>query len=294
MEYRKYEIWHDESKENGYHHGLLFVPLDKRKRIIELLKKIRSKYSIPHDQKIKFAGSIKRQKIGWVVSNNLALFSHITKTNKYNVSTKIYNLSQKNKHKNYQDFLEVMGSFGCHFGLLKIIEDNLKSLCFNTYAKKVETTFNFALRGCCHGMFNIRNPIEIIKFYFDGEKHYNDSINLARIAKGKLRDYIKISNNISIDARQRNERRDDTGIMIDFVDNIIGAFRAKLNNQEDKNHVLHPLSDIYKRLFENKIFSNYNSRWYKSISFSELTVNHKTGCINFPDIFKNPNQKELF
>jgi hypothetical protein len=30
MEYRKYEVWHDESKVGGYHHGILFVPIDKK------------------------------------------------------------------------------------------------------------------------------------------------------------------------------------------------------------------------------------------------------------------------
>lgn len=293
MQYRKYEIWHDESKEGGYHHGILFVPLDKRDEIVGWLKKNREKYSIPDSQEVKFAGSLKKRKFGRIVRNNLAFFSHITKTNKYNIPTRIYNLSEKNKYEGYKDFMEVVGSFGCRFGLLKI-ENNLESLYSSIYANKVETTFNFILRGCCHGMFDVKTPIEIIKFYFDGNEHYGRSVDLNRISGGQLRDYVKLSKNVSVDSKQRGEREDDTGLMIDFVDNIVGAFRSKLNRDDDEYNILYPLSEIWERLVNGEIFLNSNSRWHRSISFSELCINKETGATVFPSIFKNPNQQELF
>lgn len=40
MEYRKYEVWHDESKIGGYHHGILFAPIDKKEEVNECKRQI--------------------------------------------------------------------------------------------------------------------------------------------------------------------------------------------------------------------------------------------------------------
>lgn len=31
MSFREYEVWHDESKLKSFHHGILLIPLDKKK-----------------------------------------------------------------------------------------------------------------------------------------------------------------------------------------------------------------------------------------------------------------------
>lgn len=290
MEYKKYEIWHDESKEGGYYHGILFVPVDKRNRIIELLKLIRDKYGYSHDANIKFAGCLGKTKLGRFISNNLSLFSHIIKTS-IKTRTGICCADGKEKYfKNYSNFLNINEFFGCYFGLLKI-EDNLASLQCDTYAKKIELTFNFILKGCGHGMFK-DNPIEIVKFYFDGYEHHLGGIDLNNIARGKFREYCKIADNIGIDSKKVSERKDDTRLMINFIDYIIGAWRSLLNKERDNNNVLSPISGLHDRLMENKIFSNKNSEWYRSISLSELCVDDDK--IRFPNIFRNSNQGKLF
>ncbi len=295
MNYREYEIWHDESKEGGYHHGILLIPIDKKFEILNFLKKIRDEYGFSHSQKIKFAGSLKKSINRRCISNQLSLFSHIIKSQKIkddNLITRLCNPTEKNRYtKEYSHFLEISGLFDCRFGLLKI-EDNFKALHFNNYAKKVEKTFNFILKACCHGMFSKNNPIEITKFYFDGDEHHGGKIDLSNIINGNFRDYIKIDNYIDIDSRHRDERNDETAIIIDFVDVIVGAWRHKLNNESDKMDILKPISEIYDRLVNNMIFLNKNSKWYKSISLSEFKIKDDQIC--FPDIFNNPNQEKLF
>lgn len=295
MKYRKYEIWHDESKEGSYHHGILMIPVDKKEGLIDLLKKVRDEYKFSYSQPIKFAGSLKKSKTRRCVSNHLSVFSHIIQTQKIkgdNLVTKLYNPTEKYKYdREYSHFLEINGLFDCRFGLLKIA-DNFETLNSDTYARKVETTFSFILKGCCHGMFDKDNPIEIIKFYFDGDRHHGGKIDLSKIITGNLRDYIKINNEVFIDSRHRKERDEETGMIIDFIDNIVGAWRYKLNDGIDENNILYPISEIHGRLIKNLIFSNKNSRWYKSISLSELKMDGDD--FYFPNIFQDHRQSQLF
>jgi len=292
MVYRKYEVWHDESKEGGYHHGLLLIPVDKKEELIRIIKEIRKEYDITDNQDFKFAGSLNSEKKSRMISNILCLFSHIIKV-KDEGPIKIINPKSSKWHKeNNKHYLEITELFGCKFGLLKI-EDNMKSLHFDTYAKKVEKTFNFILKSCCHSMFDKNNPIEIVKFYFDGDEHYNgEKINVNKLFSGSLREYVKISDNVEIDTRQIKDRNDDTKILINFVDNIIGAWRSLLNNESDKYQATLPIKEIHKRVKENKIFSNKNGRWYKSISISEFQVIDDK--VDFPCIFRDKKNMSLF
>ena len=289
--YRRYEIWHDESKKNGYFHGILLVPIDNKQKIIKLLREIRQEHEFSDTDNIKFSGCLKKPK-GKFIRNNLNLFSHIIQTNAKG-NTRIFNRSGKDVYKkNFDPFMEINGLFGCRFGLLKI-EDLYNSLdYFKNYRKKVETTFRFIVKGCCHGMFDRNNPIRLDKFYFDGEKHYKGKIDLKRLIKGEWRSYCDIKKNIPIDARTMKNRKDETKLVMNFVDNIVGGWRTLLSHEEDPNQVLFPLKEIYKRARENKIFTNPNGRWYKSISFSEFCVvdNHP----KFPNLFRNPNQLTLW
>lgn len=291
-DYRQYEIWHDESKKNGYHHGILLVPIDKRQQIINLLRKIREEYGYDDSDNIKFSRCLKKPKIGKFISNNLSLFSHIIKT-KAQKKTKLFNRSGLDiRNKNFDHFLEITGYFGCRFGLLKI--ENLRQSLdyFENYRKKVETTFRFVVKGCCHCMFDKNNPVRLEKFYFDGEKQYKGRIDLKRLVKGEWRSYCDIKENMPIDARVMKQRKDETKLIMNLVDNVVGAWRALLNREKDPYDVLYPLKEIHKRLQEKKIFANKNSSWYKSISLSEFCI--KNGNISFPDIFRNKNQLALF
>ena len=295
---RDYEIWHDEykgdSSVNEYWHGILFVPLDKKDEIINLLKKIRDEHKYPYEKELKFAGSLKKLKNGKIINNNLSLFTHLLIVKQTEASTKIYNRSKEDIYnKKFNHFLEISNLFDCKFALLKV-SDNHKSFDKYpmTYSERVETTFRFVFKGAMHLFFNKDNPINIRKFYFDGHKHHGKNVDLARITKGQLRDYCSIDEICNIDDRQICDRDIDSAIMISFVDNIIGAWTAKIQNKKDENNILYPINDMYERLSENKIILNIDGKWHKSITISEVCI--KDDKIEFPDIFRNDKQETLF
>ena len=291
-EYKSYEVWHDECKKDGYFHGILLIPIDKKQQIIGLLRKIRKEHKYYDNDIIKFSGCLKKPEVGKYVSNNLSLFSHIIQTNSKE-KTKLFNRTGRDVYeKRFDPFLEITGSFGCRFGLLKIknLENTLDY--FKNYRKKVETSLRFVIKGCCHGMFDEKTPIKFVKLYFDGNDHYKGDLDISRLIKGDWRSYCKVNNNLPIDDRGMKQRNDETKLMMNFVDNIVGAWNAILNQAKDPNKVLFPLKDIYSRLLKNLIFINKNSSWYKSISFSEFSI--VDGEIMFKNLFRNDNQIELF
>lgn len=142
-------------------------------------------------------------------------------------------------------------------------------------------------------MFDRQNPIKITKLYFDGNGHYDDNLDVNRLTKGDWREYCKVPNNLPIDDTPMKSRDTDSKLIMTLVDNVVGAFRSKVNKEEDENDILCSLDDIYNRIINDKIFSNPNSRWYKSISLSEVKIAND-GNIEFPNIMRNDNQLSIF
>jgi hypothetical protein len=260
-----YEIYHDEYRgtdlENEYWHGILFIPANKRKDIIELLTIIRKEHNISIKKDIKFAGSLKNKNQGSVIKNNLSLFKHLLIVHEEKENTKLFNRNKKDVHeKKFDPFLEISGFFGCKFILLHVPDNHSGFTKYPlSYSERVETSFRFAFKGGLHLFFSETNSINITKFYFDGNEHHGRKIDLNRIKKGKFRRYVSFSNICSIDDRQMKDRDTNSRILISFIDNIIGAWSAKLKNTSDKNSVLYPLNDLESRLKKQLIIKNKNS-----------------------------------
>lgn len=293
---REYSVWHDENK-NGktYNHGILLVPVDKEKNLIKLLMAVRDEYrydlNIDSRNDLKFKGCSKKPTCGKIVFDNLMVFKHIIQYADNMKSTSIYNSNRVKYSKEYKPYLNILESFDCKFGFLQS-KDNFNSFSIDTYAKKVELTFRFLFKSCCHSMFDINNPIKITKFYFDGHEHHNGEIDLGFILKSEFKSYCNLSDVRILDSRQMENRDNNTKIMINFVDNIVGAFEAKLMSRENFKNILFPLDDIFERIQSKDIFKRKNSRWYKSINMSEVSI--KNGNPTFEDLFYNKNQQNLF
>ena len=287
MNYRQYEVWHDECKTNGFHHGILFIPLDKKDLLISYLKQIRDEYNIPYNQYCKFAGCLSKEKSSRFIFNQLMLLSHILKS-QVKSSTYFYSITGKSLYnRKYPRYLELLDLFGCKYGFLSNY-NYFKSFKCNSYSRKIELTFKFIFKCCCHALFDYENPIEIIKFYFDGFEHIGTDFDLSYLSSIKLRDYCKISPSISIDSRHIKDRDDVSKMIMNLTDNAVSAFSAILNNASDPYNVLLPLLEIFSRIKKGLIFKNKYSEWHRSISFSEVEVVNDQ--IKFPDIFRNEDQ----
>jgi hypothetical protein len=261
---REYSVWHDENKnEKIYSHGILLVPVDKEMGLIKLLMTVRDEYrydlNIKSRNDLKFQGCFKKPTCGKIVFDNLMIFKHIIQYTDNMKTTSIYNANRVKYSKEYKPYLNILESFNCKFGLLQS-KDNFNSFSAINYAQKIELTFRFLLKSCCHSMFDVTHPIKITKFYFDGNEHHMGSINLDHILSTEFRSYCDFSNIAVLDSRQIKNRDNDTKLMINFVDNIVGAFEAKLTQRKDFKNILFPIMDIFSRVQNKEIFKRKNSR----------------------------------
>ena len=214
------------------------------------------------------------------------MLSHLLKSN-VKSKTPLFNVTGEVLYKRvYVPFLELLYAFDCKFGFLST-EDYLR--CFEgTYSRKIELTFKFILKSCCHSMFSNINPISISKFYFDGHDHLGTDFDANYLSTISLRDYCKISKPIEIDSRHIKERDDETLLIMNLVDNAVSSFTACISSSYDPYCTLKPFNDILSRVKKGLIFKNKNSEWYKTLSFSKVNV--VNGSINFSDLFENKDQ----
>jgi hypothetical protein len=265
-----YELYHDESKVDGYWHGILLVPVAKKQMLIQLLSQARqnTRYEEPLSiKRIKKYNRVYDCADSWVQIGVAALMSRI-KTQPYPIS-----LGQKN----YSLFQTVIGS---KFILFRYL-DNIGNIPgYQDYGSKVETTFRIGLKGGLHMLGNQSESINITRMHFDGYEHYLRHLDRNRII-GRLtglRDYCSISTAADvIDDRSGNHKKpgcQDYGDcqLLQLADLLIGCFRIALAPVvETKNihrKLAQPIKGIIDRYQQGSVRMR-NSRWRDGFCMSQ-------------------------
>ncbi len=300
----EYCIYHDESQEVGYWHGILFIPKCFNDEVIDLLKQIRTDCGYHDYQRLNFKGLKDRGNKFKAISMSLQLFvllirrfikPHIDG----NSGNTIYRQASKGSGISCASFLVLNKVYGVKFMLLKEKDAHNKMDCYPDFASKIETTFRFALKGGCHFIFDNDNPICIKKIFFDGHQHYHRHIDKNRVIKNlqsEFRDYCTIDTNFDIDDRQLIDRKDESFVVMNFIDNIISAWRCLISMtysnqcQKDETQILY---NLFKRWQDGKIHKNSEGRWFKSFCLSECWLEDDQW--NFDNFMvKNSIQPKLF
>jgi hypothetical protein len=230
-----YELYHDESMEPGYWHGLLFVPVDRRDDVIGFLKSIRREAGYAESEALNFKnldGQGKKFKGIWFSLQLLhLLLRRVIKsddTSAVRKKTPEYH-ADVGLRADYQEVLQVQEVCDVKFVLLKERDAHGTMNAYPDHASKIETTFRFALKGGCHFLFAEDRPITVKKIFFDGHEHYGRSIDKARVLRNlnaEFRPFCTIAPDFEIDERQLRDRDDDSFIMMNFIDNIVSAWRC--------------------------------------------------------------------
>jgi len=270
-----YELYHDESKVEGYWHAILLVPVAKKQLLLQLLSQARQNthYIEPLGiKKIKRCNRIYDCADSWVQIGVAALMSQ-TKTQPYPIFLGSNIVGQKH----YSLFNIVVGA---KFILFKN-RDNLEEMTGHLdYGSKVETTFRIGLKGGLHLLGNQSEGIHITRMHFDGYAHYQRHLDHDRIIerlKG-LRDYCSISTAADvIDDRSGNHKKaecqeyDDCQIL-QLTDLLIGCFRTVLTpvtkTKEIHRKLAQPVKNIVDR-YQQGSARMWNSRWRNSFCMSQ-------------------------
>jgi len=270
-----YEVYHDESKVQGYWHGILLVPVAKKQVLLQLLSQARqnTQYIEPLTvKKIKKYGHIYNCADSWVQIGVAALMS---RTN--NQPHPIFLGCKIRGQKDYSLFKSVVGA---KFILFKY-RDNLEKMTGHLdYGSKVETTFRIGLKGGLHLLGDRSERIHITRMHFDGYKHYRRHLEHNRIIERLegLRDYCSVSTAADIiDDRSSNHKKtdcqeyDDCQIL-QLTDLLIGCFRTVLTPGIQTNEVHRKLAQPVKELvnrYRQGSMRMQNSRWRNTFCMSQ-------------------------
>jgi len=160
-----YDIYHDESRQESYWHGFLFVPRSQRQYLLELLQKAR---------------------IGAKWENHISFKDISTRTKNKSprvqlveswMSIALASLQQKKllklpvsfficgKHREYHLGLKEL--IKCKFVIFKERDNHRKMFCGLSKMQKIEITLKMGAKGGIHKLFNDQEPIKIGNFVID-------------------------------------------------------------------------------------------------------------------------------
>ena len=305
-----YDLYHDESKENGYWHGILLVPVIKRDIFLKCLDDIRQEVDYPHFISLKGLKDKGRDFNcirSWIQLGVAGLMQYF-KNNPYPVlvgGARKFSQSTKNVGRNYKEIISIDCEnkiIGAKFILFKERDSHCKmGDGYPDLAAKIETTLRMATVGGIHWLGDDENPIKIKSIHFDGHEHYGRNIDKDRII-GRicgLRDYCSIDKDLIIDDRISNHKKKDCQTYEDcqflqLTDLLVGGFRTILGETKNdiQKEVAFPISELVIK-WQGGYSRMKNSRWFKGFWMSESWIDSDKW--NFGDfVYKNIQQKVLF
>jgi hypothetical protein len=273
LSHMEYILYHDESKVDGYWHGMLLIPAEKKGTLLKYLLQARDfiKYYRPLGIKsIRNKGKRYYCARAWVSIIVAAMVSQ-----RKGDSIAYYSGERINGKSKISSFQEAIGA---KFVLFRE-KDSLSKMSYALdYGSKVETTFRMGLKGGLHYLGSQDEQINIIKMHFDGHEHYNRNIDRERIVNrlGGLRNYCGITDreNLIDDKSSNHEKSGSQSYadcqLIQLTDLLIGSFRSVLNRptREIHSQLAYPVKALTER-YAQGYARMQNSKWRNSLCLSQ-------------------------
>lgn len=293
-----YELYHDESLEGGYWHGMLLVPVWNKKEFSDLL--VIARNNARYSEKI---GIKKVERKGFIYDCASAWTQIGVASMRSSTKGKTEPVFLGAREKGKLQYGQV-SLYGMKFILFCERDSHKKLTGYNDHASKIETTFRFGIKGGLHFLGSDENPIGITKIHFDGHEHHRRHIDRGRIVDriDGLRNYCSISQRSDlIDDRHSNHKKPDSQDFEDcqflqLTDILIGCFRTSLGYKTRDIHSelakpVHYLINKYHEGFPRM----RNSRWFNSFVISQCYL--EDGQWHFEGIQKNQSsikQQKMF
>jgi hypothetical protein len=298
-----YELYHDESKENGYWHGILLVPVATKSSFLNCLKYIREQvgYEDPISLKnVKTENRIFGCAEAWV---QFAVGAMIGTHKK--IPYPILFKKELNGKLGYCSYDDVVGFLiGAKYILFRE-RDNLKRMSdMLDYGGKVETTARMGIKGGINFLGSEEAPINVVKIHFDGYEHYGRTLDENRIFQRMdgLKKYCTFDQDIKyiIDERTSDHKKEHSQPYEDcqflqLTDLLVGSFRVALGYRTNSKGLHEKIAEPVKYLIDkyNKGYARMqNSRWKNSFCMSECYLDNGQWVFqNIEPANKNANKQ---
>jgi len=267
-----YELYHDESLESGYWHGMLLVPSSNKQEYLDLLTTVRNNtryFDKLGIKKVDRKGPIYNCASAWTQIGVACLRSSAK-----GKAEPVFLGSQEKGKLQY----EPVRSHGMKFILFRERNAHKNLTGFNDHASKIETTFRFGIKGGLHFLGSDENPIHITKIHFDGHQHHQRHIDKGHIVEklGSLRKYCTISKRHDLiddrqsDHKKRESQEYDDCQFLQLTDILIGCFRTSLGYKTRPIHteLARPVNTLVDKYHEGYARMK-RSRWANSFVMSQ-------------------------
>jgi len=308
-----YDIYHDESKEEAYWHGFLFVPRDNRRDyLLNLLNKARKNtdyFFQVHYQKIKSKTKY---------NSRIAIIIHSWTT------IGVYSLQQQKLHKippfiylgRYPKkikpiYKKLEKLIKCKFAIFKERDKHKKMFFKYDNLRNIEITFKIALKGALHKLFSNNDPITIGNIFIDGDEQYLgeygrnlNTIEIIRRLKFEKREYVDFLDDSKIIPQKSNHKiikngqNKEDSYLLQLCDILIGGIRFH-SFKPYTNMTKYRISELCKNLLEhdqNNIARMKESRYFNGFLLNEAWIENgewKFGQLNIRKQNNNSRQLEL-
>ncbi len=274
-----YDIYHDESKEEAYWHGFLFVPRVQREYLLSLLQQARDgagwQKVISYKDISKEMG--KNSPRVQLVESWLTIAVASLQQQKFHKKTQFF--IWKNHKKNWFPCLE--NPIKCKFVVFKERDNHKKMFKGLDKMKKIEITMRMGLLGGIHFLFDINNPLKIGNLVIDkfgnGEDLRRMIKNLADYIIKKKRKYVSFIQGAKIIPQNSDhekifsyQKKDDSHLL-QLCDILLGAVRF-ISYNPDISHIKYKISRSVKDLLQKNPFEMRKSRFAKGFSLTEAWI----------------------
>jgi len=276
-----YELYHDESHFDGFWHGMLLVPTNKKSLLLSYLDTIR--HNTNYFASISLKNIKKKNRKFSCASAWVQIGVGFLRSREKQVRYPIF-FGKLERGRRVYSFLPPE-CVGVKFILFKEQDDLNKLSGHIDYASKVETTFRMGFKGGLHFLGSFESPIHITKIHFDGYEHLKRHIDKKRIIDRitGLREYCSIDNKPAlIDDRSSNPKKENSQPyedcqLLQLTDLLIGSSRVSLGYTNSNLHreLARPVKQIMTR-YQKGYARMRNSRWWNSFVMSQCYLEQKT------------------
>ncbi len=268
-----YDLYHDESKLDGYWHGMLLVPKPKRQWMLDRLADARAnaRYSEP----LGIKRVRKENRVFDCAKSWLTVAIASMRSTAGGEPVPIYLGKSKRGVPQYRLVEEAPGA---KFILFRESDAHQEMTSHPDHASKIETTFRIGLKGGLHFLGSEQKSIWIDSLHFDGHEHLKRNVDASRII-GRLeglRSYCHIPDKSDIlhdgssDHRRPDAQSYDDCQFLQLTDLLVGSFRTVLLGATNDLHlrVAYPVESLVLR-YQEGYARMKNSRWWSSFCMSQ-------------------------
>mgnify|MGYP001568513828 CR=1 FL=1 len=278
-----YDIYHDESKQEAYWHGFLFVPRNSKDDLLELLLEARSNTDYHH--RIHYSE----------IKNATKSYHEKAIITKSWTTIGVYSLQQQKLLKLPPlVFLGVSKRLGvkpvyrkmnklvkAKFVLLKDNDNHKKMFSGMSELECIETTFRMGLKGGVHKLFSEAEPITIGNVFIDGDEQYTGKFgrtfdinrSLRRFAMER-KPFVSFCSDSKLIPQKSDHQQIDSSQdksdshLLQLCDILIGGFRFYSycpDSKHIKYKISYPCRDLlnhdqnnYARMKESRFFNGFS------------------------------------